>query len=98
MSGTKRNTAGSSSAKGSAAAALIQATGSGGSSSGGGGGAGSNASSLYKNIAHDTLIKTSPFLNDFIDCIENLPNKLQLLLSELRSVDVQVKGITQIIK
>lgn len=43
--------------------------------------------------ASDELVLTmNPFLNDFIDCIENLPNRLQLLLSELRSVDVLSNG------
>ena len=41
----------------------------------------------------NTLITVNPYLNDYIDCIENLPNRIQLLLTELRSVDVQVKGI-----
>ena len=34
----------------------------------------------------------NPFVNHFVDCIENLPNRIQLLLSELKSVDVQVRG------
>ncbi len=38
------------------------------------------------------LITVNPFLNDFFDCIENLPSKLQILISELRSVDAQVNG------
>ena len=37
-------------------------------------------------------ITVNPFLNDFFDCIENLPSKLQILFSELRSVDAQVNG------
>lgn len=38
------------------------------------------------------LITVNPFLNDFFDCIENLPSKLQILISELRSVDAQVNA------
>ncbi len=45
-----------------------------------------------KNIKEDTLIKTSPFLTDFIDCIENLPNRLQLILSEIRNIDILIKS------
>ena len=56
----------------------------------------SNATLTNKSSKHlasvDTLIHVNPYLNDYIDCIENLPNKIQLLLTELRSVDVQVKG------
>ena len=43
----------------------------------------------------DLVLTMNPFLNDFIDCIENLPNRLQLLLSELRSVDVLSNGKCQ---
>lgn len=39
-----------------------------------------------------SVIANNPFLNDFFDCIENLPSKLQILLSELRNVDSQVNG------
>jgi hypothetical protein len=39
-------------------------------------------------------IRTNLFLSEFFDCIENLPNRLQLLLTELRNVDAQVKGNT----
>ena len=39
-----------------------------------------------------SVIANNPFLNDFFDCIENLPSKLQILLSELRNVDSQVDG------
>lgn len=39
----------------------------------------------------NTLIKTNPFFDDFVDCIENLPSRLQLLLTELRNVDLLVK-------
>ena len=45
-----------------------------------------------KSIPLDAHVPTNPFLNDFVDCIENLPNRLQILLTELRSLDVQVKG------
>ena len=34
----------------------------------------------------------NPFVNHFVDCIENLPNNLQFLLSELRDIDSQVNG------
>ena len=34
----------------------------------------------------------NPFVNHFVDCIENLPNNLQFLLSELRTIDSQVNG------
>ncbi|RNA40342.1 Inhibitor of growth 1 [Brachionus plicatilis] len=37
-------------------------------------------------------IKKNPFFDDFVDCIENLPSRLQLLLSEVRNVDVLVKA------
>jgi hypothetical protein len=37
-------------------------------------------------------LPVNPFLGDYIDCIENLPNRIQLLLSELRNVDIQVRG------
>lgn len=37
-------------------------------------------------------IKTNPFFDDFVDCIENLPNRIQLLISELRNIDVLVKA------
>jgi hypothetical protein len=37
-------------------------------------------------------ILSNPFVNHFVDCIENLPNSLQCVLSELRNVDVKVKG------
>jgi hypothetical protein len=51
-----------------------------------------NANSvIISKIPLDATIKTNPYLNDFIDCIQNLPNKLQLLLSELRNIDCQVK-------
>jgi hypothetical protein len=46
---------------------------------------------IISKIPLDATIKTNPYLNDFIDCIQNLPNKLQLLLSELRNIDCQVK-------
>ena len=39
-----------------------------------------------------TPLPVNPFLGDYIDCIENLPNRIQLLLSELRNVDIQVRG------
>lgn len=53
----------------------------------------SSSNSFNANfIQMDTLIKTNPFLDDFIDCIQNLPNKLQILLTELRNVDNSVKG------
>ena len=42
------------------------------------------------NMLETTTIIINPLLNEFIDCIANLPNKLQLLFSELRSVDAQV--------
>jgi hypothetical protein len=45
-----------------------------------------------KSVPLDAHVPTNPFLNDFVDCIENLPNRLQILLTELRSLDVQVKG------
>lgn len=32
----------------------------------------------------------NPFVNHFVDCIENLPNNLQYLISELRDIDSQV--------
>jgi len=35
-------------------------------------------------------ILLNPLLSEFIDCIENLPGRLQLLLSELRNVDAEV--------
>lgn len=44
------------------------------------------------NDEKNRLIKINPFLNDFLDCIENLPNRLQIIISELRRVDVQVNG------
>ena len=34
----------------------------------------------------------NPFVNHFVDCIENLPNNLQFVLSELRNIDSQVNG------
>ena len=37
-------------------------------------------------------IKKNPFFDDFVDCIENLPSRLQLLLTELRNIDVLVKA------
>lgn len=37
-----------------------------------------------------TTIVINPLLNEFVDCIENLPSRLQLLLSELRNIDAQV--------
>ena len=37
-------------------------------------------------------LTVNPFLGDYVDCIENLPNRIQLLLSELRNVDIQVRG------
>lgn len=40
----------------------------------------------------DALIRINPFFDDFVDCIENLPSRLQLLLTELRNVDVLVKA------
>ena len=52
-----------------------------------------NDNGIRVNENGDELVLTmNPFLNDFIDCIENLPNRLQLLLSELRSVDVLSNG------
>lgn len=58
-----------------------------------------NNDDTAKSSASDTKsanaskrIKLNPFLNDFFDCIENLPGKLQILISELRSVDAQVNG------
>lgn len=38
----------------------------------------------------EQTIPINPLLSEFIDCIENLPGRLQLLLSELRNVDAQV--------
>ena len=37
-------------------------------------------------------IAANPFINDLVDCIENLPNRLQLILTEIRDIDVQVSG------
>jgi hypothetical protein len=37
-------------------------------------------------------VLSNPFVNRFVDCIENLPNNLQCLLSELRNVDLKVNG------
>lgn len=50
-----------------------------------------NNNKANRNVPLDTVLHTNPYLSDYIDCIENLPNKLQILLSQLRSVDVQVK-------
>ena len=47
---------------------------------------------MSRSLPLDAAIPTNPYLSDYVDCIENLPNKLQLVLSELRSVDAQVKG------
>ncbi len=41
-------------------------------------------------------ILSNPFINHFVDCIENLPNNLQYLLSELRNIDLQVNGKLQL--
>lgn len=46
-------------------------------------------SNSSKDLLETTII-VNPLLNEFVDCIENLPNRLQLLLSELRNVDAQV--------
>ena len=40
----------------------------------------------------ESPISLNPFINDFVDCIENLPNRLQLVLTELRNIDAQVNG------
>jgi hypothetical protein len=40
----------------------------------------------------ETTIIVNPLLNEFVDCIENLPSRLQLLLSELRNIDAQVNS------
>ncbi|CAF0702821.1 unnamed protein product [Brachionus calyciflorus] len=45
-----------------------------------------------QTLSDTTLIKLNPFFEDFVDCIENLPSRLQLLLTELRNVDVLVKA------
>lgn len=34
----------------------------------------------------------NPFVNHFVDCIENLPNDLQFIISEYRNIDSQVTG------
>lgn len=52
----------------------------------------SSSTSLSSSANEDFPIRTNMFLNEFFDCIENLPNKLQLLLTELRNVDALVKG------
>ncbi len=42
------------------------------------------------NDSSTNRILLNPLLSEFIDCIENLPGRLQLLLSELRNVDAEV--------
>ncbi len=42
------------------------------------------------NDSNANRIPLNPLLSEFIDCIENLPGRLQLLLSELRNVDAEV--------
>lgn len=55
---------------------------------------GAKSSSSEQQLQSNTTkrITSNPFLNDFFDCIANLPSKLQILISELRSVDAQVNA------
>ena len=55
---------------------------------------GAKSSNSEQQLQSNTTkrITSNPFLNDFFDCIANLPSKLQILISELRSVDAQVNG------
>jgi hypothetical protein len=48
------------------------------------------ASVSNKDHQVSSILSTNPFIDNFIDCIENIPNKLQLLFTELRAVDAQV--------
>lgn len=51
----------------------------------------SRSSVCSQNAVEETsTIVVNPLLNEFVDCIENLPSRLQLLLSELRNIDAQV--------
>ena len=49
----------------------------------------SSSTGNNKNLL-ENMIVVNPLLNEFVDCIENLPSRLQLLVSELRNVDAQV--------
>ena len=51
-----------------------------------------NSKRSLDTTSPNTFIKINPFFDDFVDCIENLPSRLQLLLTELRNVDVLVKA------
>ncbi len=51
----------------------------------------SNSANLFQST-----VLINPWINEFIDCIENLPSRLQLLLSELRNIDAQVNCINTI--
>ena len=40
----------------------------------------------------EDFITINPFINDFIDCMEFLPNKLQKIATQIRNVDSLVTG------
>lgn len=71
--------------------------GGGGISDGGGGGPDGKAKSEAnrKSSQHhhrDATIVTNSFFNEFSDCMHNLPNRLQVLFTELSTIDAQVKS------
>lgn len=65
--------------------------GGGGISDGGGGGGEANSEANRKPHHRDATIVTNSFFNEFSDCMHQLPNRLQVLFTELSTVDAQVK-------
>lgn len=39
---------------------------------------------------NEHVVTVNPLLNEFVDCIDTLPSRLQLLLTEIRNIDAQV--------
>lgn len=51
-----------------------------------------NRKTVASNRDENITIVTNSFFNEFADCMQNLPNRLQVLFTELSTVDEQVKS------